>query len=172
MTLHEAAIYTIERFNLSESVEELKHEWNRMVAEIYEHSVALKPYAREYLTALKQHGTRLAVATSLPKALYEPALRKHDLTHLFDAFCSTDEVGCGKRQPDVFLLAAKRLSTEPARCVVYEDLLEAIMSAKQAGMRAYAVYDESSKATWDQITKIADGTIFDFREAYLPNSGV
>jgi beta-phosphoglucomutase-like phosphatase (HAD superfamily) len=67
-------------------------------------------------------------------------------------------------------LAAERLSVEPRHCVVYEDLFEAIVSAKQAGMTAYAVYDESSKANWERIVQVADGTIFNFRDAKLPVS--
>lgn len=164
MSLHEAALYTIERFGLSESIEDLKDEWSTMVADAYAQRVELKPYAREYLTSLKERGTRLAVATSLPRALYEPALAKTDLLHLFDVCCSTDEVGCGKRKPDVFLLAAERLSSPHSLCSVYEDLLEALISAKQVGMKAYAVYDKASEANWQKMVKIADGSIMSFRD--------
>ncbi len=168
MSLDEAAAYTIKRFELKESVEELKDEWSHMVLEAYTHTVELKPYAREYLHYLKDHGTSLAVATSLPKALYEPVLAKNDLSHLFDAFCSTEEVKVGKRQPDVFLLAAQRLSMSATQCTVYEDLLEAIVSAKQVGMTTYAVYDDSSKASWQQIAKIADGIIMNYKDVMIP----
>ncbi len=37
---------------------------------------------------------------------------------------SVDDAGdVGKDQPDVYLLAAKRLGVEPADCTVFEDLL-------------------------------------------------
>ncbi|HBT94699.1 MAG TPA: HAD family hydrolase [Coriobacteriia bacterium] len=171
MSLDETAVYTIARFGLEEGVDDLKREWNRMVEVAYTHDVGLKPYAREYLLSLKEHGMKLAVATSLPRSLYEPALANNGLLHLFDALCSTDEVGVGKRRPDVFLLAAERLATAASSCVVYEDLLEAIISARQAGMTTYAVYDESSKAGWQKMVEIADGTIYNFKDAAIPGVG-
>lgn len=171
MSLDEAAVYTIDRFKLAESVEDLKQEWNRMVELAYTHDVGLKPYVREYLSSLKQSGMKLAVATSLPRSLYEPALANNDLLHLFDICCSTDEVGVGKRRPDIFLLAAERLATAPSFCAVYEDLLEAIISAKQAGMTTYAVYDESSEASWQHMVEIADAAIYSFKDAPIPDVG-
>lgn len=164
----EAARYTIERFGLSDSVEDLLGEWNDMAVYAYSHTVPLKPYAREYLKALKERGAKLGIATSLPVVLYEPALRNHDIQSLFDAVCSTDEVQHGKTKPDVFLLAAQKLGISPENCIVFEDIPEAALSAKAAGMTVYAVYDEASAAHWSYIQEMADGALLDFRDAPLP----
>lgn len=164
----EAAAYTIERFHLPDSVEDLLAEWNGMAAHAYGHTVPLKPHAREYLKALKERGAKLAVATSLPRALYGPALRQHGLEPYFDAVCSTDEVAFGKTRPDVFLLAAKRLGVAPAECILFEDILQAVHSGKAAGMTVYGVLDEASKGDWDAIREAADGVVWDFRQAPLP----
>jgi HAD superfamily hydrolase (TIGR01509 family) len=48
---------------------------------------------------------------------------------------SATEVAHGKPAPDVFLLAAQRLDTPPAACVVIEDSLLGIEAALAAGMR-------------------------------------
>lgn len=164
----EAAKYTIDRFGLSESTDALLREWNSMAIYAYGHTVSLKPYAKEYLYTLKRRGTNLGIATSLPAVLYEPALRNHGIMRLFDVICSTDEVGYGKTKPDVFLLAASKLGTDPKDCMVFEDILQAILSAKLAGMTVYGVYDESSKEHWTLIQQIADGVLYDFNDAPLP----
>jgi len=164
----EAAQYTIERFNLPDSVDDLLKEWNAMAVYAYGHTVPLKPHALDYLTALKHRGAKLAIATSLPAALYEPVLLNHGIQYLFDAICSTDEVAYGKTKPDVFILTAQKLGIPPEMCIVFEDILPAMQSAKQAGMTVYGVFDPSSSDQWEIIKKTADGVILDFKDAPLP----
>lgn len=161
----EAAAYTIERFGLPDGVDDLLREWNRMAEHAYGHTVRLKPYAKEFLVTLKERGAKLGIATSLPEALYEPALKNNGIRGLFDVICSTDEVSHGKTRPDVFLFAARKLGVDPVDCVVFEDIPQAIESAKKAGMTVYGVYDESSSEHWEWIKKIADGVVYDFEEA-------
>lgn len=164
----EAAAYTIERFHLPDRVADLLSEWNGMAAYAYGHTVPMKPHAKEYLDALKASGAKLGVATSLPEALYAPALKHHGIAHHFDAICSTDEVAHGKTCPDVFLLAARKLGAHPSDCVLFEDILQAVQSGKAAGMTVYGMLDEASKADWDKIKQVADGVLHDFRDAPLP----
>ena len=165
MSLQEAAAYTIERFELPESVGSLIQEWNEMAAYAYGNTVKMKPHAKDYIVALHENGAKLAIATSLPARLYEPALRNLGIFGLFHVICSTDEVDFGKTRPDIFLHAAKKLGVPPLDCIVFEDILAAIKSAKSIGMTVYGVYDKSSEADWEQIMEIADGIIIDFRNA-------
>jgi len=164
-SFREAAEYTIDLFHLEESAGDLIREWNDMAIYEYSHNIKLKPYAKEYLMLLKSCGIKLGIATSLPAVLYEPVLSNNGVRTLFDAICSTDEVERGKEFPDIFLYAAKKLKTKPEKCVVFEDLPQAIRSAKLAGMFVYGVYDASSKEHWDEIKRVADGVLYDFRGA-------
>jgi len=158
-TFSEAAAYTIERFGLSDTVEELMREWNEMAAYAYGNTVELKPYAKEFLLSLHEQGVKLAAATSLSIELLTLVLKRHGIYDLFDVICTTDETGKGKSHPDVFLLTAKKLGVQPSECVVFEDILAAVKSAKHAGMTVYGVYDKASEADWEQIKQTADHTI-------------
>jgi len=165
MTFYEAAAYTIKRFSLTDSVEDLKREWNEMAAYAYGHMVKLKPYAKEYLITLWEHGAKLAIATSLSAELCAPVLRNNGIDNFFNVICRTDEAGHGKTRPDVFLLAAQKIGIQAQDCLVFEDILAAVKSAKSTGMSVCAVYDKASKNDWEQIKAVADYTIFDFKEA-------
>jgi len=167
MTYHEAAVYTIKRFSLQDSVDGLKREWNDMAAYAYGNTVRMKPYAKEYLTALRERGAKLAIATSLFPELCDPVLRNNGIGNLFHAVCNTNELGCGKSRPDVFLLAAEKIGVKPEDCLVFEDILAAVKSAKSAGMGVCAVYDKTSENDWAEIKKTADYAIVDFRDAPL-----
>lgn len=168
MTFSEAAAHTIKRFGLPDSEESIMREWNSMAAFAYGNTVQMKPHAKEYLAELKKRGAKLAIATSSVRELYEPALRKHGIYDWFDVICDASEAGYGKSRPDIFLLTAKKLGVSSGDCIVFEDILTAIKSAKSVGMTVYGVYDKSSEADWERVKQIADGVISDFRNAPLP----
>ena len=64
------------------------------------------------------------------------------LTGLYDRFAgrifSSEDVANGKPAPDLFLHAAERMATEPARCTVVEDSNAGVQAARAAGMRVLA----------------------------------
>jgi beta-phosphoglucomutase-like phosphatase (HAD superfamily) len=51
---------------------------------------------------------------------------------------SASEVARGKPAPDLFLHAAARMRTEPARCAVVEDSAAGVAAAVDAGMQVFA----------------------------------
>ncbi|NDO48253.1 HAD family phosphatase [Lachnospiraceae bacterium MD335] len=167
-SFEEAAQYTIELFGLPETIDDIIKEWNVMAAYEYAYNVKIQSYAMDYLLQLKSRGIKLAVATGLPKELFIPCLKNNSVLHLFDVLCSTDEVRHGKECPDVFELAAKRLRVVPERCIVFDDVLPAIKSAKMANVIACGIYDKYSAHNQTEIEEIADSYIFNFKEAPFP----
>lgn len=168
MSFHEAARYTVERFRLGETPEELIREWNAMVAEEYAHRIALKPGARECLRFLRERGVALGVATALSEELYGPALRNNGVYGCFGAFASVTETARGKGFPDVYLLCAERLGAPPDGCLVFEDVLPGLRGAKAAGMDAVGVYDKSSGLAEQDALSAADGYIRSLSEVTKP----
>ena len=148
-----------------ESAEEVAKEWNQQAKEAYSSTIPLKPYVKEFLHLLRERGAKTAIASSSPRELCLAALRRHEIECCFDAICLSEDVGCGKHRPDVFLLAADKLRVK--NCVVFEDNLTAMKAAKSVGMTICAVYDESSKRDWAEIQSIADYFIYDYREAQI-----
>ncbi|MCL2840853.1 MAG: HAD family phosphatase [Defluviitaleaceae bacterium] len=172
LSFREMAKYTIDRFNLDDSVEGLLQEWHEMAIDEYSHNIWLKPYAKDYLTLLKSHDIKLATATSLSRTLAEPVLRNNGIWDFFDVQCFTDEVERGKAFPDVYLLAAKKLNILPQHCVVFEDLPQGITSAKNAGMKVVGVYDDVFKAHWKHIMQTADAWIHDYQDVLNKGTGL
>lgn len=163
MTYEEAAA-EMHRLGVKDTTEELIRECNELAAYEYRHNIFLKHYAAEYLTYLKNNGVKTALATASPKMLYEPVLRHNHVYGLFDAFCTTEEAGRSKDHPDVYLLAASKLGVSPNECVVFEDVLKGIFSAKNAGMTAIGVYDRYSAEDIVTVRAAADRFIMDFSE--------
>jgi epoxide hydrolase-like predicted phosphatase len=72
------------------------------------------------------------VSNSWSTSHYDRAL----LTELFDAVVISAEVGLHKPQPEIYLLASKRVAVEPERCVFVDDLRENCAGAESVGMTA------------------------------------
>ena len=67
-------------------------------------------------------------------------MRPHvNLGELFDAVVCSDDVSSAKDKPDIYLEAARRINALPATCLVFEDLLVGILTARDAGFLTCAV---------------------------------
>ncbi|NQU73243.1 MAG: beta-phosphoglucomutase family hydrolase [Candidatus Omnitrophica bacterium] len=84
---------------------------------------------------LRKNKIKVAVISSSKNCLY--ILKKANAVNLFDVIITGNDIpkGRGKPRPDVFLLAAKRLSLKAKGCIVFEDALLGIEAAKRAKMK-------------------------------------
>ena len=164
MSVMQTAEYTIERFSLSDTPQDLIKEWNMLALKEYKSNVNMKPGAHEYLHNLKKQGIKLGIATASDPEIYVPALKNLGIYDLFDAITHADEVSRGKDFPDIYLLTAQKLGIAPEKCVVFEDIFSGINSAKSAGFYTIGVHEEYSKKDTDKIIRTADMYILSFDE--------
>ncbi len=97
------------------------------------------PGARDWVLRLAAAGWRQAIASSAPRANIDAAMRALDFSGCFQASVAAEDVTTGKPDPEIFLQAAARLATAPARSIVVEDAAAGIEAARRAGMRAIGV---------------------------------
>lgn len=84
-------------------------------------------------------GVKLAVGSSAPSENVKLIVDAMGLDHCFHALVTGDEVEKGKPDPEVFLRCARKLSCDPARCVVVEDAPAGVDAAVHAGAKVVAV---------------------------------
>lgn len=159
-----AAYYTIERFGLKETPQQVMTQWHKMAQEKFAEQVFLKPYAKEYLELLKGRGVKLCVATASHEDLFLPSLENNGIRHLFDSFTTIQEVSRGKGFPDIYLKAAEKNGADVCDCAVFEDIYECVKGAKSGGFYTIAVYDEKSKDDEDRLQELSDRYIHSFSE--------
>lgn len=164
LTFNETAQYFKNKFMLDDTIEDIITCWNGMALEHYSTKVELKTGAFEFLNKLKESNIKIGLATSNSTPLLEATLRNNGIFDLFDAITTSDEVKKSKSNPDVYLLAAKKLGVMPKDCVVFEDITQAVIGAKAAGMKVIAVSDEASEYQKDELVKLSDKFIVDYTE--------
>lgn len=162
MSFSETAQYFKKRFEIPDSIEKMKMDWNDMAWDKYTHQVPFKEGAREFLDYCHTHGIRLGIATSNSRQLVEAVMGVHGVLDYFDGIVTGCDVNKGKPAPDVYLEAARVCKTAPEKCLVFEDIIPGIQAGKAAGMRVCAVEDAYSRHQEEEKRRLSDYYINDY----------
>lgn len=162
MSFSETAVYFKETFQIPDSIEQMKEDWNRMAWDKYEHEVPLKPGALEFLEYCRDNGIKLGIATSNSRELVSNIINVHRLDRYFDCIMTACEVAHGKPSPDIYIAVSQALGVQTERCLVFEDIIPGIQAGKAAGMRVCAVEDAYSVGQREEKKRLADYYIEDF----------
>jgi HAD superfamily hydrolase (TIGR01509 family) len=115
----------------------------------------------DLLAAISESGVPQAVVSSSSHFWVDGWLEKLGLRGFFsDVICKGDAPRI-KPAPDLYLAAAERLGVEPECCLVIEDSLNGLISAKAAGMKAWIV---PNRVTSGLDFSRADKVLGSFRE--------
>lgn len=100
------------------------------------------------LWKLRQRGIKLAIGSSSRNTPL--ILERLSLGESFDAIADGNDIKRSKPDPEVFLLAARRLSLTPKDCLVVEDAVAGIEAGSAGGFDTAAVGDavRSPKCTY------------------------
>jgi HAD superfamily hydrolase (TIGR01509 family) len=108
--------------------DDLRRDMNAVLAAEVEPIPGIRP-------ALESIGLPIAVVSNSPESRVRISLRRAGIDHLIgDRIFTADHVENPKPAPDVYLLAARSLMVDPARCIVVEDSAPGVTAAKAAGM--------------------------------------
>jgi beta-phosphoglucomutase len=120
-------------------VAELGHRKEELYRAEASKGVALLPGVRSLLVAIHEAGGLQAIGSSAPRHNLDMILAITGTAALFSAVIAMEDTARGKPDPEVFLMAARRLEIAPARCVVLEDAPVGVQAARAGGMRAIGV---------------------------------
>jgi HAD superfamily hydrolase (TIGR01509 family) len=98
----------------------------------------------EFIRLLLKHGGKPALASSSPHAIVEKELELLGLTNDFETIVTGDQVVNSKPDPAIYLLAAKKMRTDPQECLVVEDSPIGVSAAFHAGMSCVMLTSSTS----------------------------
>jgi HAD superfamily hydrolase (TIGR01509 family) len=160
LTLKDAMDLIHNNYNIGESGEKLLQLANSIMIDFYSNNVKLKSGVREFLDYLKSQNTKLCIASATAPDLILIAMKHCDIEKYFSRVFSCGELGKGKENPDIFLLANDFLGTNTQDTWLFEDSLVAIETATKIGMRTVGIYDRYNFGQ-DKIKEIATEYIAD-----------
>mgnify|MGYP000072935976 CR=1 FL=1 len=111
----------------------------------------------------------MAVATSTRTDRAKVKLSDSGILDYFDIIIGGDQVSNSKPDPEIYLKAASELSSEPSKCLAFEDSPNGVKSAVAAGLTVIQVPDlvqpdeDLLKMGHIVLGSLADVQDYDFR---------
>lgn len=101
----------------------------------------MKPGVKELLSFLKEHGKKIALASSTRQQVVTDELRDAGIIGYFDRIICGDMVSRSKPAPDIFLKACEELNVSPSDSYAIEDSYNGIRAAHAGGLHPIMVPD-------------------------------
>jgi HAD superfamily hydrolase (TIGR01509 family) len=118
--------------------EELLAWRDRLMLEKMRRDLGAMPGLYEILDAFKGR-LKLAIATGAQREFLDIALDTLRIRGRFDVLQTADGLERGKPDPQIYLIACRRLGLPPRECVVLEDARNGVLAGKAAGCPVMAV---------------------------------
>lgn len=152
-----------EKYNITSPLPQIIDKRERLTLErLKTKDVNLMPHVADVLEYFKSKGLRLALVTSSPRQDVEAVFERNGLGRYFELIITRTEVAKSKPDPESYLVCVEKLGVLKEECLVFEDTINGVKSAKAAGLTCFAIQsntDEHHKLT------IADKLFLDFKAA-------
>ncbi len=140
----------------SEEIARYADEKEAIYREIFADRIVLVKGLLPLLEQLKARGVKLAVGSSGPTANVNLVLEKTGIARFFDAVADGDMIRRAKPDPEVFLLAARKLNSRPEECLVFEDSFSGRDAARAAGMNVVGLATTYKRETMTGFDLVID----------------
>jgi HAD superfamily hydrolase (TIGR01509 family) len=122
-----------------QELERYAYEKEQLFRDLYEPHIKPVDGLLNFLHELYTEKIPCAIATSAPPANVEFVLRHIPIRNFFTVILDERSVTRGKPDPEIYLNTAQALGLTPNQCVVLEDSLSGVASAKAAGCRVIGI---------------------------------
>jgi len=120
-----------------------------------DHTIAFYPGINEFLDFLISQGIKIGMVT----ASHGPMIRQtvpHDFLDKFDFIVSGDMWKKGKPHPEPYLSGLEEIGLEASECVVVENAILGVQSAKKAGIYCFAITTTLKRYQLHEADEVVD----------------
>lgn len=153
----------IEKYNISTPLSDIiERRENLTLERLKTKDVNLMPYAADVLEYFYDKNLTLALVTSSPRKDVEAIFERNGLKKYFKLIITRSEVTKSKPDPESYNVCREQLGFSHEDCIVFEDTINGIKSAKAAGLTCFAI--QSNTEEHDKLV-LADKLFLDFNMA-------
>jgi beta-phosphoglucomutase len=124
--------------------------------ELYQHDIKPVDGLLAFLEKLDDQKFVRAIATSAPRANVDFTLSKTKTEKYFKTILDESYVTKGKPDPEIYLKTATALDFKPSHCIVFEDSLSGVKSAKAAGCKVIGITTTHTRQELHETDMIID----------------
>lgn len=138
-SLHHMVTTLCSRYRIDDDEETIRTKKNSYYLQIARGNTVIFPQMRPLLNELSKRGIPKSIASGTARTVIAQLLEDIDCRNDFLFFLGSEDVLHGKPAPDIYLLAAEKLSLHPSEILVFEDSPHGVSAAKEAGMFCVAI---------------------------------
>lgn len=162
MSFEESSEYIHNHYDIDKTPEEIVADMTATAADAYANTIPIKHDVKPFLFALRCKGVRMCIATASPREWAESVLKRLNIDHYFSVILSCYDLKTSKSEPMIYDRAFDILGTDRETTFIFEDSVNCIRTAKEAGYRVVGVKDEMSAPDEEEIKRLSDIYIKDF----------
>ncbi|WPU95493.1 HAD family phosphatase [Mucilaginibacter sabulilitoris] len=162
----------IKKFGIATPLQQIIEKREKLTLErLKTKDVNLMPYVADVLEYFHKEGLTLALVTSSPRQDVEAIFERNGLGRYFKLIITRTEVAKSKPDPESYLVCVEKLGLQKEECLVFEDTINGVKSAKAAGLTCFAI--QSNTNEHHKLT-LADKLFLDFKQVmeHLIESGL
>ena len=148
--------YIFNREMTEEEILKYSLEKEAVYREIYQQFIKPVNGLIRFLEVLKNKNIPMAIATSGIQPNIDFMFENIPIKKYFKIIVNSSHIIKGKPDPEIYLKAASLLEVAPKNCLVFEDAVVGIKSAKAAGMNVIAVATTHPKEELSEADMIVD----------------
>lgn len=156
MSMREGAEYLKKEYNLPLTVDDIVTEENRIIEDFYFNQAQMRDGTVDLLELLKKNNIPMTIATATDRYLIVGALKHLGILNYFEEVFSCSDIGEGKSSPKIYLTASQLMKTIPCETLVAEDSFSAMTTAKNAGFKILALFDEMQEKFWEDSKAMSE----------------
>lgn len=142
-----------------EQVKRYADEKEALFRDLYEDTIRPVDGLLAFLEKLEKQGYAKAIATSAPRENVDFTLRKTNTGKYFQTILDESFVNKGKPDPEIYQKTAEALGYDPKDCVVLEDSISGVKSAKAAGCKVVGITTTHTAKELDETDLIIENFI-------------
>lgn len=159
MTMEESAAY-FQTLGVDKEIPDIINGLFENIRESYRLSIPGKKEIVDIIVDLsKNTDSILCILTTSEELCARTSMERLGILSCFRDIYTGDGLGLGKRTGEIYERVCEIYGVAPEDAVVFEDVLYAVKSAKEAGCYVYAVSDSCNGEDWEEICKCADESI-------------
>jgi beta-phosphoglucomutase len=122
-----------------EQLKKYADEKEALFRELYQNDIKPVDGLIAFLEKMDEQKVPRAIATSAPRANVDFTLAKTNTGKYFSTILDESFVQRGKPDPEIYIKTAAALKFNPGQCIVFEDSLSGVKSAKAAGCKVVGI---------------------------------
>ena len=164
--------YLIHKYGLSITDPNVLSDIRKEVSnKVLKEKIGFKPDVAELIQRLKGLGFTVVLATVTTSSQLEIYYKENkkmveemDISKVFDLITTKETVKHKKPDPEVYEVIMSYFGVKPEDCLIFEDSYTGVMAANRAGIEVVNIYDKYSDVDRDNINKLTDYRIDNYRE--------